>query len=119
MRKIWSFKLFALRIPVVFTAALAFLVLFMPGQATAETVKLRLSVETPQGDALNTMLRTFADVLKARLGDGVEIELFEGGVLGDEIAQMELVRAGEVDVVPPSQEGVDTIRRDTIRADEV
>jgi len=107
MRQFVSFKLFALRVPVVFAAALAVLVALMPGQATAETVKLRLSVETPQGDALNTMLRTFADVLKARLGDGVEIELYEGGVLGDEIAQMELVRAGEVDVVPMGSDVVE------------
>lgn len=100
-----------LRVPVIGTvAALTALVALTPGQATADTVNLRLSVETPQGDPLNTMLRTFADVLKARLGDDVSIELFEGGVLGDEIAQMELVRVGEVDVVPM---GSDVVEIDT------
>lgn len=86
---------------------LAAVMAFAPGQSAAETVSLRLSVETPQGDPLNTMLRTFADVLKARVGDEVKIELFDGGVLGDEIAQMELVRVGEVDVVPMGSDVVE------------
>jgi tripartite ATP-independent transporter DctP family solute receptor len=97
-----------LRVPVIgAVAALTALSAFAPGQAAADTVNLRLSVETPQGDPLNTMLRTFAEVLEARVGDGVSIELFDGGALGDEIAQMELVRAGEVDVVPMGSDVVE------------
>ncbi len=97
-----------LRVPVIgAVAALAALSAFAPGQAVADTVKLRLSVETPRGDPLNIMLRTFAEVLEARVGDGVSIELFDSGALGDEIAQMELVRAGEVDVVPMGSDVVE------------
>ena len=83
-------------------AALAVAVSFaLPGAtARAEATNLRLSVETPQGEPLNVMLRAFGDALAERAGDQVAIELFDGGVLGDEIAQMELVRAGEVDIVP-------------------
>lgn len=68
--------------------------------AEAEPVNFRLSVETPEGEPLNYILRAFQDALTERAGEEVTTELFDGGVLGDEIAQMELVRAGEVDVVP-------------------
>ena len=77
------------------------------GPASADTVGLKLSVETPQGDPLNVMLRAFAESLESRVGDQVSIEIFDGGVLGDEIAQMELVRAGEVDVVPMGSDVVE------------
>ena len=77
------------------------------GPASADTVNLKLSVETPQGDPLNVMLRAFAASLEGRVGDQVSIEIFDGGVLGDEIAQMELVRAGEVDVVPMGSDVVE------------
>ena len=77
------------------------------GPASADTVNLKLSVETPQGDPLNVMLRAFAASLENRVGDQVSIEIFDGGVLGDEIAQMELVRAGEVDVVPMGSDVVE------------
>jgi tripartite ATP-independent transporter DctP family solute receptor len=65
-----------------------------------EQVALRFSVETNVGDPLANLLTYFADNLEAELGDRVAIERFMGGALGDEIAQMELIRAGEVDVVP-------------------
>ena len=77
------------------------------GPASADAVSLKLSVETPQGDPLNVMLRAFAASLENRVGDQVSIEIFDGGVLGDEIAQMELVRAGEVDVVPMGSDVVE------------
>lgn len=73
----------------------------------AEPVALKLSVETPQGDPLNVMLRAFAESLEQRVGDKASLEIFDGGVLGDEIAQMELVRAGEVDVVPMGSDVVE------------
>jgi TRAP-type C4-dicarboxylate transport system substrate-binding protein len=63
-------------------------------------VTLKLSVETNVGDPLANLLTYFADNLEAELGDEVVVERFLGGALGDEIAQMELIRAGEVDVVP-------------------
>ena len=84
-----------------------FAALLATGPVSADTVNLKLSVETPQGDPLNVMLRAFAESLGNRVGDQVSIEIFDGGVLGDEIAQMELVRAGEVDVVPMGSDVVE------------
>jgi len=67
--------------------------------AQAET-KLRLAVETNSGDPLNIMLANFRDALAESAGPEVALEFFEGGTLGDETALMELIRAGEVQVVP-------------------
>ena len=74
--------------------------------AMAQT-PLRLSVETPEGEPLNYMLRQFAAALETEAPDAFEVEIFDGGVLGDEIAQMELVRAGQVDVVPMGSDVVE------------
>lgn len=74
--------------------------------AQAQT-KLRLSVETPQGEPLNYMLRAFAEALETGSPGMFSVELFDGGVLGDEIAQMELVRAGQVEVVPMGSDVVE------------
>jgi tripartite ATP-independent transporter DctP family solute receptor len=93
-----------------FVAALttiALVAIFAPGIAQAGSVKLKLSVESPQGDPLNVMLRAFAGSLEKRVGDKVALEIFDGGALGDEIAQMELIRAGEVQVVPMGSDVVE------------
>ncbi|WP_075222519.1 TRAP transporter substrate-binding protein [Acuticoccus yangtzensis] len=74
--------------------------------ASAQTA-LRLSVETPEGEPLNYMLRAFAAALEETSPGAFEVEIFDGGVLGDEIAQMELVRAGQVDVVPMGSDVVE------------
>jgi tripartite ATP-independent transporter DctP family solute receptor len=76
------------------------------GAASAQT-PLRLSVETPEGEPLNYMLRAFAAALEEEAPGAFEVEIFDGGVLGDEIAQMELIRAGEVDVVPMGSDVVE------------
>lgn len=65
----------------------------------SEVIELSFSVETPEGDPLANLLIYFADNLEAELGDRVSIQRHLGGELGDEIAQMELIRAGQVDVV--------------------
>lgn len=69
------------------------------GTAGAQT-DLRLAVETTPGDPLNVMLTEFRDALAESAGDDVNLEFYEGGALGDEVALMEMIRVGEVQVVP-------------------
>lgn len=76
------------------------------GAAVAQT-PLKLSVETPMGEPLNVMLRAFGEALEDEAPGAFAVEIFDGGVLGDEIAQMELVRAGQVDVVPMGSDVVE------------
>ncbi|MBY6048565.1 TRAP transporter substrate-binding protein [Vannielia litorea] len=67
------------------------------GNAMAET-PIKMAVETPPGDPLNLMLTTFRDTLTE--GGGFTPDFYESGALGDEAALTELLRAGQVDVVP-------------------
>ena len=80
------------------------------GQANAEALKLRLSVESTPGSATQHMLASFRDALKAEMGDAVEIEFFDSGTLGDEIVHMQQVRTGQLDVIPI---GSDAVQLDT------
>ena len=72
----------------------------------ADTLKLRLSVESTPGSATQHMLASFRDALNEELGDGVEIEFFDSGTLGDEIVHMQQVRTGQLDVIPIGSDAV-------------
>ena len=74
--------------------------------AAQEPLHLRMSVESAPGAATQVMLVAFRDALQEELGDAVEIEYFDGGTLGDEIVHMEMVRSGQLDVVPIGSDAV-------------
>jgi tripartite ATP-independent transporter DctP family solute receptor len=74
--------------------------------AAQEPLHLRMSVESAPGAATQVMLAAFRDALQEELGDAVEIEYFDGGTLGDEIVHMEMVRSGQLDVVPIGSDAV-------------
>jgi len=74
--------------------------------AMAQTLELRLSVEHEPGAQTTVMLQDFGERLKEKLGDGVEIELFHSGQLGDEIVHMEQVRTGQIDVYPLGSDAI-------------
>lgn len=72
-----------------------------------EPLKLRLSVESTPGAATQHILAQFRDFLKEELGDdGVEIEFFDSGTLGDEIVHLQQVRTGQLDVIPVGSDAV-------------
>ncbi len=96
-----SFARFSIPIAIVIVAAL-----FASGAVNAQPLKLRLSVESTPGAATQHMLASFRDFLKGELGDGVEIEFFDSGTLGDEIVHMEQVRTGQLDVIPIGSDAV-------------
>ena len=74
--------------------------------ASAEALKLRLSVESTPGAPTQQMLVAFRDELQGELGDQVEIEYFDSGTLGDEIVHMQQVRTGQLDVIPIGSDAV-------------
>ncbi|MDP2619754.1 MAG: TRAP transporter substrate-binding protein [Hyphomicrobiales bacterium] len=75
-------------------------------EASAQALKLRLSVESTPGASTQHMLAQFRDFLKQELGDGVDIEFFDSGTLGDEIVHMQQVRTGQLDVIPIGSDAV-------------
>jgi tripartite ATP-independent transporter DctP family solute receptor len=74
--------------------------------AGAADLDLRMSVESAPGAATQVMLAAFRDALQEELGDAVAIEYFDGGTLGDEIVHMEMVRSGQLDVIPIGSDAV-------------
>jgi len=74
--------------------------------AQAEPLELRLSVESTPGSATQHMLASFRDALQSEMGDGVAIEFFDSGTLGDEIVHMQQVRTGQLDVIPIGSDAV-------------
>jgi TRAP-type transport system periplasmic protein len=91
-------------------AALALLVplagLAAPQGVRAADLELKMSVESAPGAATQVMLAAFRDALQEELGDAVAIEYFDGGTLGDEIVHMEMVRTGQLDVIPIGSDAV-------------
>jgi TRAP-type C4-dicarboxylate transport system substrate-binding protein len=80
--------------------------LLATGGAVAAELKVRMSVESAPGAATQVMLAAFRDALQEELGDAVEIEYYDGGTLGDEIVHMEMVRSGQLDVIPIGSDAV-------------
>jgi tripartite ATP-independent transporter DctP family solute receptor len=74
--------------------------------AGAADLDLKMSVESAPGAATQVMLAAFRDALQEELGDAVAIEYFDGGTLGDEIVHMEMVRTGQLDVIPIGSDAV-------------
>jgi TRAP-type transport system periplasmic protein len=74
--------------------------------AGAADLDIKMSVESAPGAATQVMLAAFRDALQEELGDAVAIEYFDGGTLGDEIVHMEMVRTGQLDVIPIGSDAV-------------
>jgi tripartite ATP-independent transporter DctP family solute receptor len=80
---------------------------FLPiAHAGAADLDIKMSVESAPGAATQVMLAAFRDALQEELGDAVAIEYFDGGTLGDEIVHMEMVRTGQLDVIPIGSDAV-------------
>ncbi len=88
------------------TVIVAAAAVFALSNAQAQTLKLRLSVESTPGSQTQHMLASFRDFLKGELSDKVEIEYFDSGTLGDEIVHLEQVRTGQLDVIPVGSDAV-------------
>ncbi len=86
--------------------ALSLATVFVCSSASADVLKLRLSVESTPGASTQHMLASFRDFLKGELGDQVDIEFFDSGTLGDEIVHMEQVRTGQLDIIPIGSDAV-------------
>jgi tripartite ATP-independent transporter DctP family solute receptor len=84
----------------------AAIIAFAAMPAATQELQLRLSVEHELGASTTNMLQDFGERLKEKLGDGVEIELFHSGQLGDEIVHMEQVRTGQLDVYPLGSDAI-------------
>jgi tripartite ATP-independent transporter DctP family solute receptor len=95
---------------MMLAATLAVASTFSIVTAQAEPLKLRLSGESPASGLDIMLIQRMADILKEKMGDDFEFELFHTEALGDEVVHMQQVRSGQIDVYPM---GSDAVQLDT------
>jgi tripartite ATP-independent transporter DctP family solute receptor len=95
---------------MLLATAIAFAATLSTVTAEAEPLKLRLSGESPASGLDIMLIQRMADILKEKMGDDFEFELFHTEALGDEVVHMQQVRSGQIDVYPM---GSDAVQLDT------
>ena len=65
----------------------------------ADSVELTMAVDTNAGDPLADTLAYFVEELEEISGGAITVDAHYGGSIGDEVATIEMLRSGEIDVV--------------------
>src|SRR3990170_141108 len=86
--------------------ALAAGTLFFPLAAQAQAVKLTLGHGAAPGNPRHEAAVKFADVLKAKTGCRIEVQVAPSAQLGDDAAMVTALRTGALDISANSQGAV-------------
>jgi TRAP-type transport system periplasmic protein len=78
-----------------FIACLAALLAWLPAQAQ----ELKFATQNPKGHPVVTGMERFAEIVTARSGGKIKINLFPGGVLGGDQANVSALQGGTLDMV--------------------
>jgi len=78
-----------------FSACLAALLAWLPAQAQ----ELKFATQNPKGHPLVMGMEKFAEIVTARSGGRIKINLFPGGVLGGDQANVSALQGGTLDMV--------------------
>ncbi len=79
----------------VFIACLALLLAWLPAQGQ----ELKFATQNPKGHPLVTGMEKFAEIVAARSGGKIKVNLFPGGVLGGDQANVSALQGGTLDMV--------------------
>jgi len=77
-----------------FIACLAALLAWLPAQAQ----ELKFATQNPKGHPLVMGMEKFAELVTARSGGKIKINLFPGGVLGGDQANVSALQGGTLDI---------------------
>lgn len=83
-------------------SAIAALALSVVGMAAAQDIKERafkLSLQNPKGHPLATGAEKFAELVAAKSGGKMKINVFAGGVLGGDAANVSALQGGTIEIV--------------------
>ena len=81
--------------PSVLIVGLAALLAWLPAQAQ----ELKFATQNPKGHPVVTGMERFAEIVTARSGGKIKINLFPGGVLGGDQANVSALQGGTLDMV--------------------
>src|SRR6266581_8318235 len=79
----------------VFIASLAALLAWAPAQPQ----EFKFATQNPKGHPLVTGMERFAEILAARSGGKIKVNLFPGGVLGSDQANVSALQGGTLEMV--------------------
>ena len=79
----------------VFIASLAALLAWAPAQSQ----EFKFATQNPKGHPLVTGMERFAEILAARSGGKIKVNLFPGGVLGSDQANVSALQGGTLEMV--------------------
>lgn len=83
-------------------SAIAALALSVVGMAAAQDIKdhaFKLSLQNPKGHPLATGAEKFAELVAAKSGGKMKINVFAGGVLGGDAANVSALQGGTIEIV--------------------
>jgi len=81
--------------PSVLIVGLAALLAWLPGQAQ----ELKFATQNPKGHPLVMGMEKFAEIVSAKSGGKIKVNLFPGGVLGGDQANVSALQGGTLDMV--------------------
>jgi len=94
------------RFPLIRRTLLACAVLAFSSLASAQAVKLTLGHGAAVGNPRHEASLKFAEVLKAKTGGRIEVQVAPSAQLGDDAAMVTAVRTGALDITANSQGAV-------------
>ena len=80
-------------------SVLLVLMLVMTASSAFAATKLKLVEQMPEGHIMTTTLHHLADKIVEISGGAIEVEVYSGGVLGDDTAMQEALQLGTIDVI--------------------
>ncbi|HXC41342.1 MAG TPA: TRAP transporter substrate-binding protein [Burkholderiales bacterium] len=82
-----------------FKTLLLIAALALAGAAHAQDKTFKFATQNPKGHPLVTGMEKFAEIVAAKSGGKMKVELFPGGVLGSDQANVSAVQGGTLDMV--------------------
>lgn len=81
------------------TVAIALAALGAAAPATAQETKLKFATQNPKGHPIVMGMEKFAELVAAKSGGKIKVDLFPGGVLGSDQANVSAMQGGTLDMV--------------------
>ncbi len=91
-----------MKFKTIWTSALAAALLLPSGMSYSQDIKertLKFATQNPKGHPLVMGMEKFADIVKAKSGGKIKVNLFPGGVLGGDAPNISALQGGTIEMV--------------------
>jgi len=84
---------------VFLKTVIASVVLAAAGVASAQDKTIKFATQNPKGHPIVVGMEKFADIVQAKTGGKIKVNLFPGGVLGSDQANVSALQGGSVEML--------------------